>query len=315
MNEVIELVRRLAADDSTQLPLPGDGATAERLRTLYEVARAHPIGVARLVEAHTDAVAILAEAGRPAAASTVYGVWASQHRGSGVVHDRHDGSISGTMGFASGLGLIDRALVTASSDDGIVLIDTVLDWGRGRIRADPGAWRSPALLDTRTGPVTFHRHPVAASDVVAAPGWYLDRVGFWHGACAPAACWAGGAAGLVDRATELVDDDPHRLAHLGALLANRWTSRSLLDAAGDQIDADPTSPLTAEHTARSLRFAVATICRDVLDRFGRAFGPRPHVSDRSIAQRAIDLDMYIRQHHAERELGAIAALPRAGRHG
>jgi hypothetical protein len=46
---------------------------------------------------------------------------------------------------------------------------------------------------------TFHDLDVGEGDEVGEPGWYLDRVGFWHGVW-PAACWAGGAIGLADQA-------------------------------------------------------------------------------------------------------------------
>jgi hypothetical protein len=39
--------------------------------------------------------------------------------------------------------------------------------------------------------------------------WYLTRPGFWHGALGPAACWAGGAIGLIDAVCTLNKRDPH----------------------------------------------------------------------------------------------------------
>lgn len=268
-----------------------------------------PIGVARLAEAHTDAVAILGEANRQPHPSALYGVWASQNATQGVDYDLDRGTISGAMGFASGLGIVERALVTARTPDGTVLIDVDVAAPRDRtIEFDSGSWASPAFADTATGSITFSDHQVHGDDVICEPGWYLRRAGFWQGACAPAACWAGGAMGLIDAAGSYVDDDPHRRAHHGALLAHAWTLGAILDAAGNQIDDAPNDGEGAQRVARSLRFTVATICRDVLDRFGRAFGPRPYVHDGAISQRVLDLDMYIKQHHAERELPAVSTL-------
>ncbi len=302
-------VRELLESGGLELPRPGQGRTPQRLGGLCEIARRRPVSVARLAEAHTDATAILAEAGREPKPDALYGVWGSQHPDQQVVYDLDCGRIDGVMAFASGLRLVDRALVTAGSSDGTMLIDVdVSAPDTTTIEFDTDSWSSPALLDASTGTVTFTAHEIDAGDVVASNGWYLDRVGFWQGACAPAACWAGAAMGLVDAASALLDDNPHRRAHHGALLAATWTMSSLLAAAGEQIDARPESAVLAEHVARSLRFTIASVSRDVLDRFSRAFGPRPHVEHRGIAQRAIDLDMYIRQHHGERELAAISAL-------
>lgn len=304
-----EHVRALFVAGELDLPLPGGGATATRLRRLCDLARQSPIGVARLAEAHSDAVAILGEARRDPRPDALYGVWASQHDTLGVAYDDGSNTVSGTMGFASGLGIVDRALVTARTPDGTILIDVdVSDSQLDSVSFDTGGWASPALADTATGPIAFTDHHVDRVDVIADPGWYLRRVGFWQGACGPAACWAGGALGLVDAADRYVDDDPHRRAHHGALLSHAWTLAAVIDAAGDQIDVAPQSCVTAERAARSLRFTVATMCRDVLDRFGRAFGPRPYVQDGTIAQRALDLDMYVKQHHGERELPAVSTL-------
>ena len=61
----------------TTLPLPGGGQTALRHRLLIGIARKN-LSIARLAEAHFDAVAILAEAGRETESGALYGVWASE---------------------------------------------------------------------------------------------------------------------------------------------------------------------------------------------------------------------------------------------
>lgn len=312
MTTTVEAARRLVRSDRRLDELPGAGRTPLRLRALFDIARSYELSTARLVEAHTDAVAILAEADRTPEPGCLYGVWASQHHSDGVVRDSTSSTISGSMAFATGIGHVERALLTASSPVGTVLIDVELDWADSVV-GNTSTWTSPALRDSHTGSVTFQDHRVRASNVIGEPGWYLDRVGFWHGACAPAACWAGGAAGIIDAAAELVDDDPHRKAHVGALESHLWTLTAILDAAGRQIDADPDSRDAAELIARSLRHAVVSTARDVLDRFGRAFGPRPHVDATAVGQRCLDLDLYIKQHHAERELPQIARVARRRR--
>jgi hypothetical protein len=60
-----------------QLPLPGTGNTAERHFRLMQIGR-EDLSLAKLAEAHWDAVSILAEAGRPAEPGALYGVWASE---------------------------------------------------------------------------------------------------------------------------------------------------------------------------------------------------------------------------------------------
>ncbi len=71
----------------------------------------------------------------------------------------------------------------------------------------------------------------------------------------------------------------------------------------------PCDPLAARRRALSLRHLVEAACTDVLGRFSRSLGPRPFTTDAGIAQRTADLHLYLRQHHAERDLHALAALP------
>jgi len=306
--EVRHTLSTLHSSGALDLPHPGSGSTAKRLRGLWSLSRLHPVGVARLAEAHTDAMSILFESGRRPVPGALYGVWASQSSTKAVVFDRSAARLDGTMDFASGCGIVDRALVTARTRSGTVLIDVDVSLAQTTIEVDSSAWSTPALADTATGPITFDAHAARPVDVLGAPGWYLQRPGFWHGACGPAACWAGGASGLIESAADFVDDDPHKQAHHGALTAHDWTLTALLDDAGRQIDADPGDAPGCERLARSLRFAVAGICHDVIGRFGRAFGPRPHVGNARVAQRVIDLDLYVKQHHAERELPRLSQI-------
>lgn len=315
------IVRSLMADGTLVLGDPGGGHTAERHMVLFDIARRYPVSVARLVEAHTDAVSILHEAERHAEDGLLYGVWASAGPSSGAQissSENQSGSglaISGTKPFASGRGLLDRALVTAADtrpgteradpSEGDLLVDVDLR-GRGH-HHEASPWTTAALSGSATGAVSFTQQPIDVGDIIAPAGWYLDRVGFWHGACGPAACWAGAAAGLVDVAETLADDDPHRRAHLGALRSCLWMFEALLVAAGDQIDRSAGDVVLARSRAMSLRHRVERGVAEVLDRFGQAFGPRPFVSDEQANQRFLDTHLYARQHHGERDMAVLGA--------
>ena len=54
-----------------------------------------------------------------------------------------------------------------------------------------------------------------------------------------------------------------------------------------------------------VRHLVAEHCGAILDRADRALGPGPLAFDASYAQRAMDLRLYIQQHHYERDLETI----------
>ncbi|MGF1597001.1 MAG: hypothetical protein ACFCVK_08705 [Acidimicrobiales bacterium] len=305
--DVRSVLAHLVRSGGLDLAPPGRGDTPHRHRALFDVARRWPVAVARCAEAHTDALAILAEAGRrPVGPGTLYGVWAS---GGDLSFDPASATVSGTKPFCSGLGIVDRALVTTDGGTGPLLLDLDVGPDRPGLRLDRSGWRTSTLAAARTGTVVFDRHPTGDGRPIGGPGWYLDRPGFWHGACGPAACWAGAAAGLVDVAEELIDDDPHRRAHLGALRAATWAAGAVLDAAGREIDRWPDDGEAARYRALAARHVIERHCADILDRFGRALGPRPFVGMPETDQRFADTHLYLRQDHAERDLHRLADLP------
>jgi hypothetical protein len=102
-------LRQLLATGALDLPLPARGRTADRLRALSAIGL-EDLSLARLAEAHTDAVAILAEAGREAEPGALYGVWAAETPNRVLQLDRC--TLTGSKMFCTGAKLIDRALVT-----------------------------------------------------------------------------------------------------------------------------------------------------------------------------------------------------------
>lgn len=156
----------------------GLGRTPDRWLTLFDWAQSGSVSVARLAEAHADAVAILSEAGRAPVEGAIYGVWASVDRHHELRLD-DSGTISGAKSLCSGLGVVDRALVAVVGDRGEQLLVDVEASGP-TVASDRSGWETPALSETATGTVRYTQHRVEI--VVGADGWYLDRPGFWNGA-------------------------------------------------------------------------------------------------------------------------------------
>lgn len=82
-----------------------------------------------------------------------------------------------------------------------------------------------------------------------------------------------------------------------------------LNAAATAIDTDP---LDSKGEARQLslrvRGLVEAVCGRTLDHVGRATGAGPLCHDQRHARNVADLTVYIRQHHAERNLAELGAL-------
>jgi len=300
------LIARVHEVVAEPIPLPGSGQTAERHQRLFDVGR-EDLSLARLVEAHWDAVAILAESGREPERGALYGVWAAE--ASDKVLRMEGGFLSGKKPFCSGAGIVDRALVTAKEPEAR-LLDVDLRGCDRRVCFDDSAWKASAFAETKTSEATFDAVPVKNSHVVGETGFYLARPGFWHGACGPAACWAGGAAGLVQWALEQERHDPHTLAHLGAMSAAVWSMQAVLRSAGAEIDAAWEDVEAAQIRALAVRHVIEQACTDVLRRLARAYGPHPLAMDEAIGRRYQELDLYVRQSHAERDLEALGRLLR-----
>jgi alkylation response protein AidB-like acyl-CoA dehydrogenase len=312
-------LRGLLAAGELDLPEVGGGTTGARWSALADWGR-RDLATARLVEGHTDAVAILAEAGRTARPGALYGVWAARSGGTGaVIGEGGPGGrvLQGTVRFCSGARSIDRALVVALDPGGAShVVDVALD--DPRIVPDPDSWQTPAMAGADTLDVRFDAVRVAPDAVVGPPGWYVERPGFAAGGAGVAAVWWGGAADLLDRITAHLPAEPdaHRLAHLGELHTFLQAADALLDRAAAAVDeasrhrrgVDPV--LVAE-----VRSAVERAAREVLDRGPRMVGPAAPSRDAELARRLADLALYVRQHHGERDHAALGAqlLARQGR--
>lgn len=280
--------------DAVREPLapPGRGDTVGRWRALAAWGRADLV-LARLAEGHTDALAILAEAGGGPVPGALYGVWAARSGGTGA--RLRDGAVHGVVRFCSGAHRLDRALVVAG--DRIVDID-VRD---PRVTPVEGTWNPAGMQDSDSVDVEFTGVPAPVT--VGPPGFYTDRPGFWWGGGGVAAVWLGGAAGIVDDVRAGVDDDPHRLAHLGALHTSVAATDALLARTAADIDADPDADhTTAVWTARAAAEHTARTVGDLAPRLAGATVLARH--DR-LGARLADLGVYVRQHHAERDLAAL----------
>jgi alkylation response protein AidB-like acyl-CoA dehydrogenase len=288
-------------------PLPGGGDTARRWQRLASVA-ADDLPMAKLVEPHHDAVAILHElGGRPPASGEVWGVWAAEPPSAVLTAAKGERGwrLSGDKAFCSGAGLVTHALVTATAPDGprLLAVDLAADGIRD---GDGPAWHGEGMrrADTRS----LHFDDVAAAPV-GGPGQYVDRPGFWIGAIGVAACWWGGARGvarvLESRAARL---DAYGLAHLGAVRSALDGVGLALEAAAARIDRVGVPPSSIERLALSLRAQVADVVEAVVSHVGRALGPAPLAFDARHAEHVADLQVFVRQHHAERDLERLGAL-------
>lgn len=287
------------ADEALELPATVDealstpfelAATARELWELLATLAAHDLAVARAVEPHLDAMAILQQAGMASPAGH-WGVFAAEGGDDPLTFTR--GLLSGTKPWCSLADRLDSALVTAQLPSGERALFAV-DLHDPGVEVIDGAWKARGLVEIPSGPVRFTAVPAAQ---VGAPGWYLTRPGFAWGGIAVAACWYGGAVGIA-RAVLSAKPSPFTHLHVGAIdVALGSARRALLEAS--TLEGDP------RITAKRVRGTVARACEEVLWRAGHALGPAPLALDGDHAKRVADLQLYIRQHHAEKDDAAL----------
>ncbi len=289
------------------LPLPGGGRTRERWAVLAGLA-GEDLSLARLSEGHADALAIRAELGAgPPPAGTRWGVWAAQPPGPGLSARRTtDGwRLDGTKQYCSGARSCTDAVVTATAPDG----DRLFAVSTRDLWPVPGTWPATGMAASDTLDVRFAG---TAADPLGGPGSYTSRPGFAHGGAGVAACWYGGAraVGMTLRTAAVQRDiGPHALAHLGAVDVALSTARTALDVAAAEIDADPGDELDGGRLrALRVRALIEAVATEVMQRVGRALGAGPLCRDEAHSRRVADLTVYLRQHHAERNLADLGAL-------
>ena len=289
------------------LPRPGGGATRQRWTVLADLA-GEDLSLARLAEGHADALAILAEldAAAPPAGSR-WGVWAAQPPGPGLTA-RWAGAgwrLEGTKQYCSGARSCTDALVTATAPDG----DRLFAVSTRDLRPIPGTWRATGMAASDTLDVRFADIP---AEPLGGPGSYTSRPGFAHGGVGVAACWYGGGRAIgrtLQAAAADRDVGPHALAHLGAVDIALQTAKTVLDVAAAEIDADPEDREDGgRRRALRVRALVEAVSTEVMQRVGRALGAGPLCRDEAHSRRVADLTVYLRQHHAERNLAELGTL-------
>jgi alkylation response protein AidB-like acyl-CoA dehydrogenase len=265
---------------------------------------------ARTVEPHWDAVAILDQARVAPPEGATWGVYAAAPPGTRLVAtpgDHGTWSLSGAKPWCSLADRVSHALVTADVADGPPGLFAV-DLRTGRVAVDPGAWAPRGLRDVTTSTVTFDDVPARA---VGAPGWYLERPGFAWGGIGVAAVWFGGAAAVAGALWDAAGSRPPdqvALVHLGACdVVLHATLLALRDAAA-AIDVGHADGAAGRLLAARVRAQAARCAEEVLTTVGHALGPAPLAMDPVHAARVADLTVYVRQHHAERDLAALARL-------
>ncbi|MGY2167578.1 acyl-CoA dehydrogenase [Pseudomonas gingeri] len=307
-----EIMQRCLASGEADLPLPGSGHTLQRWRSLARVAGID-LALAKLYEGHTDATAILAELGAQALdRGGIWGVWAAEPptaRAHIVSRDDTGVRLAGSKAWCSGALQIDHALITAwDEDDQPQLVALSLEQPQLRFQRED--WQACGMGLTASITVELEQ---SLGRCVGPRNGYLERPGFWQGGAGIAACWYGAARTLADYLRAHCAgprEDPHALAHLGAVEAALQGAAATLRECASWIDGHPHAD--AEFRVRQTRATVEAAVEQVQWHVGRALGATPFCRSPRFARLSADLPVFIRQSHAERDLAQLGRLAAQG---
>lgn len=227
-----------------------------------------------------------------------YGVWASRSQQTGLrAESGPDGlRVEGTLRFASGAGVLDRALIPVWLPDGRHLL---LDLDVTDLPVDPTVWRTGAMQASRTYELTVADLRVGQESVVGEPDFYLGRPGFFPGGVGVAACWAGGAARVLDL---LRARHPHptlvQQLRLGRMRTELIAAVAAARSAADVLDwQDPSTDL--QQVATEARAVTAEAIRRLLAEARLVTGPAGLALDDGISHAVPDLELYVLQQNSD----------------
>ncbi|MGC5585155.1 acyl-CoA dehydrogenase [Ornithinimicrobium sp. W1665] len=329
----------LADRAASLLPLPGTGRTAELWRGLAELAAAD-LTVARALEPHLDAVAILAQAAEAGyavpPASGTWAVYAAEGPGArlevrpaqlgagpgqaspdsltSAAGPRTPGAagttrttslvLSGRKPWCSLAEHVDSALVTAWVDaERRVLVAVDLSSPGVELVDEP--WVARGLPRVRSTGLRLTDVPGVP---VGDPGWYLTRPGFAWGGLGVAACWLGGAMGLARRMRRAaIEREPDQIALslLGQADTALTAAAAVITDAAAAVDAGLVQGEHAWPRCVRVRHVVHDACETVLTAAAHALGPGPLAGEEEHAARVADLQLYLRQHKAGRDAALV----------
>ncbi|ATR19852.1 acyl-CoA dehydrogenase family protein [Roseomonas sp. FDAARGOS_362] len=330
----VEEVAALGAAGLLVAPLPAalgglgwgsePGGTKPLMRALRRIGRASlPLG--RLFEGHVNALRLVAAYGTPeqveeaaadARAGRLFGVWAAEVPGRGLVLEEDMRRLSGGKIWCSGAGLVERALVPAQVPDGVRML--LLPLPRGTGRADLSVWTASGMRASATGNMDFSGMELSPGALIGPPGAYFAQPGFSGGAWRFLAVHLGGIEAVVEALRHHLTatgrgGDPHQQARLGQALAEAEAARLWVGEAARMAEG-PEAGASGDGEAAARVVAYVDLARGAVERAGlaamelaqRSIGLGAFLRPAPVERIARDLATYLRQPGPDRALTSAA---------
>lgn len=281
----------------------GVAGVAPLMDALRRLGRAN-LSVARLFEGHVNAIKLVQLYGTQQQAAEIAdavrdGAWLGVWGADGTPPVTLDGAcLSGVKAFASGLGLIERAIVSVNTPGGAQLTLAHVD---DPARADPSSWRVCGMRATVSGTYRFDGLPV---QLLGQPGDYGREPWFEGGVWRYCAAHLGGAEALRDVAVAHLrergglDDgqaDPDALRRISRLATLCETARLWIAQAARRTEDGRDGDNGAAAYALLARAVTEDCCTEVMTVTERVLGTAGHRQGHKADRIRRDLSLFLRQ--------------------
>lgn len=297
----MEEIDRLRAAGALSPPLPvlQAGRAGDLARLLELVGRGN-LSVGRILEAHINALQLMARYGGQPDDGRLYALWVTDPPGDGLRMRRSGARVllSGRKQFCSAAGYATGALVTARDGDGDARM-LVLQLGIGET-VTPLPSPLQGMRAAVTGAVDFTGCEVSADRLLGRASDYMREPDFSAGAWRGSAVALGGLIALIDHAAAQLRqsgrlDNPHGQARLGRGIIARETSRLWVAAAARAAEDATADTGYRVGTVGLARIAVETACLDAMRLVQRSLGLSAFRQGNPVELICRDLATYLRQ--------------------
>ncbi len=320
--EDIDFLRQagaLAAPVPEHLSGLGAGTEPAGARLLLALLRALGRGnpaVARLFEAHVNALRLVVRHGTPAQARRaagealaghLFGLWVTDQPGGAPLRVQ-DGRLHGSKGPCSGAGHCTRAVVTAATGAGVSLLLVALS-GREPVEAVAGM---QGMRGAANGVIALDGVAAPADAVIGRPGDYLREPDFSCGAWRTSAAISGALDALVEEARLHLRRRNHaaapmQQARFGEMLIARETARLWVERACVVAECEQGADAARVAHVNLARSAVEAACTEALRLAERSLGLSAVIAPHPVERLGRDLRTYLRQPAPDEALMEAAA--------
>ncbi|MDE1895512.1 MAG: acyl-CoA/acyl-ACP dehydrogenase [Rhodospirillales bacterium] len=291
------------------------GQSAEMARLFYQLGHAS-LPVARLYEAHVNALHLIFQYGSPAQqqrtaedtlAGEVFALWVTDPP-KGEALRLEDDHLQGAKAFCSGAGRATRALLTAETPEGIRMLVVPTN----AARHIPSGLALSGMRAAITGEMAFSGIPAGPETWLGAPGDYLKEPVFSGGAWRGSAAALGGLGALLGLVRDELrgrgrDAAPQQRARFGQIAMAHEAARLWVAQAGEKACGlrEPSADIVAY--VNLARIAVEQLCMDALQATQRALGLSAFMAGAEAERIGRDLAAYLRQPAIDEVLDIAAA--------